>query len=239
MLLTDGQELSDVTRDELARVLPQGAEVIVLGGELALSAAVVTELSDLGYQVSRVAGKDRYETAVAIAHDELGTPDRVLVATGRDFPDSLGAGAAAASIGGAVLLTDGDRLPSSTAAFLADHPEALPVAVGGPASQALPDADSVVGENRYATSVLLAERYFSGADVVGVASGRAFPDGLAGGAHVGPAGGPLLVVEPDQLPGEVDEYLAAFEGGLRVAFVYGGDEAVVPGVLDAVLAALG
>lgn len=238
LLLTDGHELSDATRDELDRALPEGAEVIVLGGELAVSAAVEAELSGLGYQVSRVAGQDRYETAVAIAHDALGTPERVLVATGRDFPDSLGAGAAAAAIGGAVVLTDGDRLPPSTAAFLAAHPEVLPVAVGGPAAQALPDADSVAGENRYATSVLLAERYFSDADVVGVASGRAFPDGLAGGAHVGPAGGPVLVVEPDQLPDEVDEYLAAFDGGIGVAFVYGGDEAVVPGVLDAVLAAL-
>lgn len=238
LLLTDGDGLSEVTAAELDRVLPDGAGVIVLGGELAVSASVADEVAQLGYQVSRVAGNDRYETAVAIAHDALGTPDRVLVATGRDFPDSLGAGAAAAAIGGAVILTDGDRLPPSTAAFLAEHPESLPVAVGGPASEALPDADSVVGENRYATSVLVAERYFSDAEVVGVASGRAFPDGLAGGAHVGPAGGPVLVVEPDRLPGEVSEFLVAFDGAVGVAFVYGGDEAVVPAVVDAVLVAL-
>jgi len=238
LLLTDGHELSDVTRDELGRALPEGAEVIVLGGEQAVGAAVEEELSELGYRVSRVAGRDRYETAVAIAHDALGTPDRALVATGLDFPDSLGAGAAAAAIGGAVLLTDGDRLPPSTAAFLADHPEVLPVAVGGQASQALPSAEAVVGENRYSTSVLVAERYFADADVVGVASGRAFPDGLAAGAHVGPAGGPVLVVEPDLLPGEIDDYLAAFDGRIGVAFVYGGDLAVIPSVVDAVLAAL-
>lgn len=238
LLLTQGDELSAPARDEISRVLPAGGEVIILGGEQAVGGAVAGELAGLGYDVSRVAGEDRYETAVAIAHDALGTPEHVLVATGRDFPDSLGAGAAAAAIGGAVLLSDGDELPPGTAAFLAEHPEVVPVTVGGPARDALPGADSMAGENRYETSVLVAERYFPTAPVLGLASGRQFPDGLAGGAHVGSAGGPVLVVEPDQLPGEVDEFLVSRTGTVGIAYVYGGDEAVVPVVVDAVLAAL-
>ncbi len=68
--------------------------------------------------VSRMAGADRYTTAVALskatfADDSVGT---VYVATGRSFPDGLSAGPVAGVRGGPLLLVPGTSLPSAVAA---------------------------------------------------------------------------------------------------------------------------
>ena len=63
ILLVRGR-LDDATREEIARL--EAKKVVILGGELAVSKAVEEELAEK-YEVERVAGQNRYKTAVAIA----------------------------------------------------------------------------------------------------------------------------------------------------------------------------
>ncbi|WP_194915586.1 cell wall-binding repeat-containing protein [Catenulispora rubra] len=131
LLLTGTSGLDSAVKAEVQRVLGPGdgaKTVYVLGGVQALSPAVANALTALNYHVQRVAGQDRFSTAVAIANTITGpgvTPDYVLVATGEGFADPLSAGAAAGAINAhqgknaVVLLTNDKVMPQATTDYLA------------------------------------------------------------------------------------------------------------------------
>jgi putative cell wall-binding protein len=233
LLLTPGDSLDPRVSNEIAALLPPGATVHLLGGTGALSPFVESSLTNAGYKVRRLAGADRYATAVAIA-EAIGTPRGILLATGQNFPDGLTAGAAAARVDAAVLLTTGATLPPATAQYLAAH-SSLPVAaIGGPAAAARPSAVPVVGADRYETSTLVASTFFPGTPpIAGLASGENFPDALAGGANIAIFRGPLVLTRRLSLPTAVAEYLRT-----RISLavqLYGGSAAIDDVVLDDLL----
>ena len=121
LLLTPGDALDSRVEAELGRALPSGATVYVLGGPGAISAAIDTRLTQLGYVVVRYGGDNRFQTATIIADQGLGNPATVFEATGLGFADALSGGAAAAEAGGAVLLTNGSAQAADTAAYLSAH----------------------------------------------------------------------------------------------------------------------
>jgi len=223
MLVTAPTSLDAPTEAEVLRVLPLGRTVYVLGGPAAISPSVVLRLSGDGYQVIRLGGANRYATAVIIAGD-LGTPQAILVSTGISPADALAGGAAAAKLGGVVVLTNGASMPAETAAYLASEEGVPQFALGGPAAAADPSATPLVGADRYATSVLVAERFFKAPSVIGFADGFAFPDSLSGGADIGEKGGPLILVAPDVLPQSVAAYLDSLT--VTAWYVYGGTSVV-------------
>lgn len=241
LLLTGRDGLDPGVEAELLRVLPEGGEVVLLGGAAALRAVVEERVAELGYRPVRVAGSDRYATAVAVA-GRLDDPQSVLLASGTDFPDALSAGAAAAAIGGAVLLTVDDQLPAPTRAYLNAHPGLERIAVGGPAAAADPGAEPLVGPDRYSTAVAVARRFHDQPTSVGIASGLAFPDALAAASDSAERGGPLLLSSPDRLPAVVAEYLVEIAPTLadaaQPALIYGGEKALSLQVEAAVDAAL-
>ncbi|MGI9017558.1 MAG: M14 family zinc carboxypeptidase [Euzebya sp.] len=241
LLITNPDGLRDDVAVEIDRVLPDGGTVYLLGGTAALAPAVQQTLDQSGYETVRLAGPDRYDTAVAIA-DELGNPDLVLIATGETFPDALTGSAAAAANAGAVLLTTDDAPHPVTAAYLEQHSPGQVIAVGGPAARAFPDATPVAGADRFATALELADLLFDQPSVAGVARGDAFPDALSGGAHIGDLGGPMLLTPTDSLDEGVATYLCAGSGFLSQLYIYGGTAAVaadVEGVLGNILTGTG
>jgi YVTN family beta-propeller protein len=231
VLLTPTDDLPDSVGDELARALPEGATVHVLGGASAVGPAVTAAVEARGLRVERIAGPTRFETAIEVAR-ELGDPDIQLITTGLDFADALSAGAAAASIGGAVLLTTPDVAQEATAAYLAEHDAAARYAVGGPAVAAHPDATPLTGETRFETAVAVAVAFFDGADLIGLATGEDFPDALAGGAHIASLGGPLLLTPGSSLHPSVVAYACERAEGLEGAFAYGGTGVLADTVLS-------
>jgi hypothetical protein len=167
----------------------------------------------------------------------LGDPDTTFVATASDYPDALAAGPAAASTGGAVVLSDGARLTPSTADYLRARHGAQ-YAIGGLACQAAPVATCIAGEDRYATAAAVASKFAPHPGIIGVASGAAFPDAAAGGAYVADRGGALLLAPPvGPLPAAVVDYLAS--SGTLVTVVVGGATALPASVEDELSAALG
>lgn len=118
VLLVGADSVPPVVTAELGRLRPQ--RIVVLGGEGVISPAVVQRLEALtDGQVTRLAGKNRFATAVAVsrAHFQPGVAV-VYLAAGTNFPDALTGGAAAARDGAPVLLTLRDALPAETAAEL-------------------------------------------------------------------------------------------------------------------------
>jgi len=231
LLLTTPAGLDLAVGTEIGRVLPKGGTVYLLGGDAALASVVDSQIQALGDVPQRVAGADRFATAVAIA-GVLGDPHTVLEATGLDFPDGLSAGAAAAKAGGAVLLSDGSTQAPETATYLAAHPGDTVTAVGGPAALADPSATALVGADRFATAVMVAVQFFAEPTTVGLASGLGFPDALAGGAGIGAGGGPLLLVPAcGALPSSLASYLSSVHGSVTGGTLYGGTGVVGDDVL--------
>ncbi len=237
LLLTSGTSLPAATKAEIQRVLPSGRPVYVLGGPNAVPTSIDTELTGLGYTVTRYFGATRYATAVKVA-DALGDPGTVLLATGTNFPDALSAGVAAVKAGGVVLLTSGGALPSETAVYLSAHPGTV-YAVGGPAATADPSATAIVGADRFETAVDVATKFFTGSATIGFATGLSFPDALSGGALLGPAGGPLLLVSTSSVPSSVTNYLALTHATITQGYLFGGPNTVSASVADSLNIALG
>ena len=237
LLLTPSDDLDGEVADELQRVLPEGGTVHLLGGPVALSEDVADDVEALGYETVRYGGANRFETAEIVTRSGLGTPDTVLLANGNDFPDALAAGAAAGAAGGGVLLTDGDDLPPATEGCLEDNGPEL-FAVGGPAAAAEPDATPLVGSDRVATSIVVAEEFFDAPTAVGVATSVRFPDALAGGAAVARSGGPLLLTPPEDLDERVVSYASTNAGTIQKGFVFGGFQALSAAVEQGLVEAL-
>jgi putative cell wall-binding protein len=237
LLFTTGATLPAVTQTEIARVLPAGGTVYVLGETTAIPDSITTQLTSLGYNVVRYGGADRYATATAVA-DALGDPTTVLLATGTNFPDALAAGPAATKAGGVILLTDGTSVPAETTAYLAAHVGTV-YAVGGPAVTADPSATPLVGTDRYATATAVAAQFFTAPTTVGVASGATFADALSGGANLAHTGGPLVLTDPSTVPASTSAYLTANAATLTTASLFGGTSAISAAVQTAIGADLG
>ena len=197
---------------------------------------MTSQLTSLGYAVTRYSGADRYATAVAVA-TALGSPTTVLLATGTNFPDALAAGPAAASVHGAILLTDGSSVPTETATYLAGAH--VTYAIGGPAAAAVPSATAILGGDRFATAAAVATKFFPSAAVVGVATGTGFPDALAGGAQLALMGGPLLLSSAASVPAATSSYLTADHSALTKVYVYGGTSVLGANVIAELAAAFG
>ncbi|MFL6116635.1 MAG: cell wall-binding repeat-containing protein [Catenulispora sp.] len=247
LLLTDPKALDPATQAEIHRILPAGGTVYVLGGTAAISPAVQAKLKALGYNVDRIAGDDRYETAVSIAKTIDQAAADVLVATGTNYPDALSAGAAAGAYPHmVVVLTDGNAMPASTDAYLQGKVNngqlKYLAAIGGAANNALKGAkwqgyDTLVGVDRYQTSYLVAHEIFGAFGHIGVATGADWPDSLSGGALMGSLSGPLLLVDPAMgLTRADDAMIDANRGAANWAYVFGGFKAL-PQHVDQQLAA--
>ncbi|MGH8890061.1 MAG: cell wall-binding repeat-containing protein, partial [Acidothermaceae bacterium] len=230
LLLTPTAALATITVNEISRVLPAGGRIYILGGDNAISPAVETQLPGMGYEVTRLAGIDRYATAVAVA-DVMGDPTTVFEADGTNFPDALSAGSAAGQTHGAILLTAGTKLPGATSAYLAAHPGSTRYAIGGPAAQADPGAQAFVGVDRYATSIMVATQFFPTPTSIGFASGSTFPDALSGGVVASLNDGPMVLVPGNgAMPATALAYLAAASPTVTAAWLFGGIPSVAGGI---------
>lgn len=85
------------------------SNILIIGGELALPESVVTQITDLGIskgQISRLFGKNRFYTSLAISQefDEYYEND-VMITTGLNFPDALAGGVLATKLRTPVILS--------------------------------------------------------------------------------------------------------------------------------------
>lgn len=242
VLLASGDSVPAATASELDRLRPQ--RIVVLGGPLAVPETVERELRRYtSGAVARIGGASRYETAAAVARAFFAPGVQVAyVATGRNFPDALAGGAAAAAEGGPVLLVTRDELPEATAEALRHLSPRRVVVLGGPAAVSNSVAAQVAsftvgpverlsGEDRYGTAAAVARTVFRESNGAAfVATGSSFPDALAGVPAAAGARAPLLLVEDGAVPGVVEEELRRLAP--RRLVVLGGPAAVAAHVED-------
>ena len=211
ILLTAADKLNDKTLEEIKRL---GAKnVIILGGESAVSADVAKALEDENYVVERLEGKSRFSTAAAIAQKVNENPTDIFFVYGMGFADTLSVSSVAALKNAPIvyLTTDGE-LNADTAAYLAQLKEKGCVknayVIGGTsvisddmmnkAAQALglESATRIAGANRYETSAEVNKAFadlFEN-DEICVATGVDFPDAVTGGVYAASKKAPFILV---------------------------------------------
>ncbi|WP_153390203.1 cell wall-binding repeat-containing protein [Ornithinicoccus hortensis] len=86
VVLTKTDTLPSATAAVITELAP--ANIVLVGGTGAVSDAVLAQLNALAPTV-RVAGTDRYETAVALTADYATDGDILYIASGTSFPDAL------------------------------------------------------------------------------------------------------------------------------------------------------
>ncbi len=163
---------------------------------------------------TRLSGATRFATAGSVSAAAFDWANTVYVATGRDFPDALAAGAAAGAAGAPVLLVEQNSIPAQTMAELERLDPNKIYVVGGSAviSQSVVNelndewnTQRLAGADRFSTAVEVSKQAFAGgAGTVVVATGFSFPDALAGAAYAGSAAGgpgPVLLTSSSSLPG--------------------------------------
>lgn len=186
--------------------------------------------------VERVAGADRFGTAVAVSEEfAVGPQPVVYVASGAVFADALVAGSSAADAGGSVLLVERDAVPADVLDELQRAAPGEVVIVGGLAAVSASVERTiaelglrvrrVAGADRYATAAEVSKAAFAkGAPVVYVASGVGFADALPAGVVASLDDGPVLLVRPDGVPAVTAAELARLRPE-RIVLV-GGQDAV-------------
>src|SRR4051812_4475429 len=214
VLLVQRDAIPGPTATELDRLKPQ--RIRVLGGESAVSSSVLQQLKNYSNDVERIAGGDRYSTAALISAAGF-SPGvaRVYVAVGTGFPDALAGGAAAAHADAPLLLVAPFEVPQPSADELNRLSPKSIVVLGGSgviSDKVVSDLQQyttgqvrrLAGSDRYTTPVAVAkDSYPSGGSKVFVATGRSFPDALAGAPAAGGSAAPLLLVPGDCVPDTV------------------------------------
>jgi len=116
ILLVTHNSIPEVTQNELRRIAP--GEIIVVGGPAAIGDQVLAQLQTFTQgPVQRLAGDDRYGTAIAIDENAFTAGvQKLAITTGRDFPFALVLGAVGALISAPLLLVDGQTLTPAEAA---------------------------------------------------------------------------------------------------------------------------
>ncbi|UOQ45697.1 N-acetylmuramoyl-L-alanine amidase [Halobacillus salinarum] len=187
--------------------------VIILGGPNAISPGIEQKLKAKGYDVDRIAGKTRIETNQKI-NDHLNGVKGAFVASGRSFPDALGAAPIAAMKDWAIVLTD-DKMDDKSMNYAKFKNIAIVGGDGVVSSQveekliAQNGKDRVVrlaGKQRYETQKQVLN-YFKddlSSSYVLAATGEKFPDALTASSLAVKHHAPLVLIGKDVDPATRD-----------------------------------
>ncbi len=233
LLLTKNKELPTVVESELDRLQPK--KVYILGGPAAISEVVIKQLSTKGYisDIERISGENRYETSIAVAN-EIGNSNQVIVTTGDEkSPDALSIAPYAASKQIPIVLTDGEKLSEATSSYINAARPVKATIIGGvnavskSVAEALgpvPTVDRVAGENRYETSVKIAQTFDFENNSVFFANGEVFIDALPGSPFAAAMGAPVILTKHNTFTNEVEQYLK--QAISREYYFLGGEAAI-------------
>jgi len=198
LLVDDKQDHINQVQDYIKNNLKNGGTIYILGGPAVVPDAAVAGLG--GYAVTRLGGKDRYDTNIKILQEAAkyaGEENVYLVASGDGFADSLSASAT-----GKPIILVKNSVQASQKDFINSLKGKRFYVIGGTGAvnsgmekvfAGLGRTSRIGGATRYETSTNVARTFFSNPSVVVLAYGENFPDGLCGGPLANSMGGPLIL----------------------------------------------
>jgi putative cell wall-binding protein len=213
-----------------------------VGQAASTSSTTAFTVTEKGPDVDRLAGLDRYETAVAISQQFDPGVSRVYIAVGTNYADALSAAPVAAKFGAPLLLVKPGDLPGVIKTELERLHPAQIIIVGGEGAiskkvenklKALtfhPTVKRIAGADRYETSRLVAKSGYPTADTVYFANGANFPDALAAGPAAAHFHGPVILVKGGSFQMERATRLLIAQMGVDEVRIAGGTAVVSAGI---------
>ena len=230
----------------------QPSKVYIVGGTGAVSDTVSRQLrSATGISPVRVSGVNRYETNVQVLQTFFSgrSTDTAFVATGRSYPDSLSASAAAGALDSPVVLVDGtlDRnvLPASTSmltklgvkkVFVVGGKGAVNLTIEKNLASTFSSVKRLGGANRFATNLAVNDLMNGVAGSVPmtgvwIATGMDFPDAMSAAPLAGALNQRLVLSDSKCIPKPVvSEWIKGTASSVEVVTLVGG-AGVLPNVL--------
>ena len=206
LLLTESKRLRPEVLAEIRRL--NANTVFILGGTGAISAGVEQELLANGFQVYRIEGKDRYETAANISSTAIKSNTHAYLASGTSFADALSISSYAAANSIPLLLTDSRRLPQAslnelkrlgvTQVTLIGGENAIGAGVARDLTNAGYAVNRLSGSDRYQTNIAILQSLNFYMDKMVIATGTTFPDALAGSVLAARENNPIVLVPKDE-----------------------------------------
>jgi putative cell wall-binding protein len=210
ILLVNQDTIPDTIRTVLVKLKPSRA--FIVGGTGVVSDKIISSLNTLNISSERVYGQDRRETAIKIGDKakQKGSFDTVIIATGLNFPDALSVAPIAAKNGWPILfvtnkvssqgLDTGNRNAlqrwNVNNVYIVGDTGVVSGAVEADIRKTLPGAQiiRIGGKDRYETSLNITKRFDKGSyDAVTIATGKNYPDALAGAVFAAKNNSPILL----------------------------------------------
>ncbi|ACL22723.1 Ig domain protein group 2 domain protein [Desulfitobacterium hafniense DCB-2] len=239
ILLTASDSLPASTKQALADL--EVNQVIIIGGTGVIAPSIEAELQAMGISTTRLAGQNRYETALKIAGQVQNSPTQLFVCTGDDFADALSVAPIAAIEQIPIILVSGDSLANSvqeyldlnsahiTKTFVIGYSDVISDQVAGQ----FPHVERIVGADKYARNIAVNEQFnhlFS-TEALCIASGEGFADALAGSALAAQKSQPILLVN-NATPDTTKKYYQQRSTSLDHIIVFGGTGIVADKVMQ-------
>jgi putative cell wall-binding protein len=233
--------------------------VYLAGGTLALSQSIQDELTTAGYQVVRLGGIDRFDTAALIGEQIVklgGKVHQAVVARSDLYPDALTAANLATYGRAPILLTPTgslsprtkqslDSILDTTQVFVVGGTAAVSDAARSGLQQAGYSVTRLGGSGRYDTGSIIAEHAIAaeGTDPepIFIASGRDFADALVAGPAAFHANGMLVIADPADIANSpaTRDFLQRRAAGIVHVLIVGGTQAISQHVQDQITAIVG
>lgn len=239
LLLTYPNSLRQSTIDTLNEL--QADKVLIMGGPGAVSDSVKTSIKQLGYEVHRLMGDDRFETAASINDYVAKKNGKVIITSAREFSDALSVSPFAGNEQIPIVFVERNFIPKSTQDFLNKYKFSKAIVVGGPGVvsdhvlKQLPNPVRIGGLDRFETNRRVIN-YFkptSNFDGVILATGRNFPDALSGAPVSAKLDYPLVLVDPAKGPAATFEFVKqkTAQNHLPEMITLGGPTVIPPAII--------
>ena len=211
ILLTKPTSLTAETELEIKRL--KAKKVIILGSKGAISLEVEAKLKKMGVAVERIGGKNRFDTAALIAKRLPST--QAVIAYGFNFPDVLSISPYAAKNGVPILLTKTDKVPAETLSAMSGKTNTIIVgstgAVNDSVMKQFPKPVRYGGKTRYDTGKAIITNLPMGTEKAYIATGRNFPDALAGSVLAARNNAPILLVNLHDIPSATNDLISNYD----------------------------
>ncbi len=230
ILLTEKNQLNNDVKNELKNL--QVKNVIIVGGSGTISKNVETELKNLGINIDRIFGDDRYKTSLKIA-EKIGLNNGVVVTNGLGYADALAMASIAATKQMPIILTPSDKLTSDTMEFLNKNSYDKSYVLGGSAvvsdniKNSLKNSTRLSGDDRYKTNVAILNHFKQDLNLkdVYIASGNGYADALSGSALASKNKSPIILMN-ESANKSTQDFVNENKSNFKNVTIFGGEGAV-------------
>lgn len=230
-LLVEKDSIMDEVLQEIKRLNP--SQIIIAGGKTVVSEKVEDQIKQLGIKPQRIAGADRFETAVKLGEQiraNSTNKKEIILVNGFNNIDALTAGSLASKLNIPILLTQSDQLNEITEKAIKDWGIEKVTIIGGKTqvSEAIEEklqnsglkVDRIAGRTRVDTALEVAKTVNKTADKVIFANKTAYPDALIAPYLSKAEQAPIILIDKDEASVSVKQYLR--ENKIKESIILGG-----------------